>query len=374
MAINVYSGLMGSGKSYECVSSVIVPAVAAGRRVVTNIDGIHPEEVVSYCVNKLGIPLSKCGSVVSVGPEEPGQPDFFYFGKDDVQTVVVPGDLVCIDEAWKYWGTDAKLHPNHVEFFRMHRHFTNPATGVSCDLALMVQDISDLHRRLKSVVELSFRCKKLKSFGLAKAYCIQMWEGPRQTLKTVIKTENKKYNPEIFPLYSSYSVADGASGKEVTVDKRQNVLRSPVVWVLVGGTLLAGFVSVSFLVHSFSPKKKPVASVGSASSGSDVAKPGVAVASSAAASSPVSSFSKNWRLVGFVRTGVRNVVVLADSAGRLRYEDPSRFSLYGGEPYSGVVDGERVTPFSGSLPSASGDAPAASGSLLGLPAPPLLGK
>jgi len=34
--INVYTGLMGSGKSYEVVSEVILTATAAGRRVVTN--------------------------------------------------------------------------------------------------------------------------------------------------------------------------------------------------------------------------------------------------------------------------------------------------------------------------------------------------
>lgn len=374
MAINVYSGLMGSGKSYECVSSVIVPAVASGRRVVTNIDGIHPDEVISYCVNKLGVPFAKCGSVVSVGPEEPGQSDFFYFGKDDIQTVVLPGDLVCIDEAWKYWGTDCKLHANHVEFFRMHRHFVNPRTGVACDLVLMVQDISDLHRRLKSVVELSFRCKKLKSFGLAKAYCIQMWEGPRQTSKGVIKTENKKYNPDFFPLYSSYIVQDGGSGKEVIVDKRQNVLRSPVVWLMVGGTLLSAVVSISFLVHSFSPHKgkAPAASPASSSASSSSDSAVRAGQSDLPVVSKPPVFSKTWRLVGFVRTGVRNVVVVADPTGRLRYEDASKFGLYGGEPYAGTVDGEKVTPFSGSLPSS---ASAQSGdSILSLPAPPSLSK
>ena len=43
MAINVYTGLPGSGKSYEVVSEVIAKQVAAGRRIVTNIDGINPD-------------------------------------------------------------------------------------------------------------------------------------------------------------------------------------------------------------------------------------------------------------------------------------------------------------------------------------------
>lgn len=378
MAINVYSGLMGSGKSYECVSSVIVPAVAAGRRVVTNIEGIQPEEVIAYCVEKLGCDRSSCGSVVSVSSEDVAKPDFLYFGNSSVPTVVLPGDLVCIDEAWNYWGTDCKLHPNHLEFFHMHRHYVDAATGVSCDLVMMVQDISVLHRRLKSVVELSFRCKKLKAFGLNKAYCIQMWEGSRQSPKSVLKTENKKYDPEFFPLYSSYTASSGAKGKEVTVDKRQNVLRSPVLWLLIGGTLLSAVVSVSFLVHSFSSHKKVPAQPHAASvvplaaPAGGVLSPSVPVSASPRAAS--ASLSKRWRLAGFIRTASRNVVVLADPTGRMRYEDQSRFSFFGGEPYSALIDGEQVTPFSGSLPASPALPSDSSPSLSSLPAPPMMGR
>ncbi|WP_218060954.1 zonular occludens toxin domain-containing protein, partial [Bacillus cereus] len=46
--------------------------------------------------------------------------------------------------------------PNTGIFFREHRHYAHAETGVTCDLVLMVQDISDLHRILKTVVELSF--------------------------------------------------------------------------------------------------------------------------------------------------------------------------------------------------------------------------
>lgn len=43
MPINVYTGLMRSGKSYEVVSEVIVPPIRAGRNVVTNVDGISED-------------------------------------------------------------------------------------------------------------------------------------------------------------------------------------------------------------------------------------------------------------------------------------------------------------------------------------------
>ena len=37
MSITAYTGLPGSGKTYGVVQHVIVPALQAGRRVVTNI-------------------------------------------------------------------------------------------------------------------------------------------------------------------------------------------------------------------------------------------------------------------------------------------------------------------------------------------------
>ncbi|OKX16986.1 hypothetical protein AWP89_00845, partial [Escherichia coli] len=39
MAISAYVGIPGSGKSYEVVSSVIIPACMSGRRVISNIYG-----------------------------------------------------------------------------------------------------------------------------------------------------------------------------------------------------------------------------------------------------------------------------------------------------------------------------------------------
>ena len=46
MAIKAYTGIMGSGKTYEVVSEVIRTALAQGRRVVSNIAGLNYEAFV----------------------------------------------------------------------------------------------------------------------------------------------------------------------------------------------------------------------------------------------------------------------------------------------------------------------------------------
>jgi len=108
MPINAYTGLMGSGKSYECVSSVIVPAVKEGRRVVTNVDGIDNDAIRAYCHEKFGLPMDKLGEVVHCTNNDVPKADFLPHG-EDVDTFCKPGDLICIDEAWRFWGTDCKL-------------------------------------------------------------------------------------------------------------------------------------------------------------------------------------------------------------------------------------------------------------------------
>jgi len=52
MAINVYSGVMGSGKSYEVVQGPLLDAIASGRRVVTNVDGINEDRTEECLVSK----------------------------------------------------------------------------------------------------------------------------------------------------------------------------------------------------------------------------------------------------------------------------------------------------------------------------------
>ena len=225
MSISCYSGLMGSGKTYEVVLSVIIPAIKGGRRVVTNISGIDSDAIRAYCAEKFEVQLNDCGHVVYAKNEEVANKDFFPVENSssdhECKSFVLAGDLVCVDEAYKIWGTDCKILNEHKVFFREHRHYVHPKTGVACDLVLMTQDIGDLHRLVKVVIEQSFRCHKAKGVGLNSVYTIAMWEGWKQPAKLVISDWTRKYDSEIFPLYKSY--ASEELGKESSTDSRQNV-------------------------------------------------------------------------------------------------------------------------------------------------------
>ncbi|VVD70902.1 zonular occludens toxin domain-containing protein [Pandoraea fibrosis] len=353
MPINVYTGLMRSGKSFEVVRSVIVEAIAQGRRVVTNVDGISHERVRDYVAAKRKFPVEQLGSVVHVTNDDVFRQDFLPF-YDDVKTahtdtVVQPGDLVCIDEAWRFWGTDCKLLKEHKSFFLEHGHFTHPETGVACDLVLMIQDMGTLHRFVKNVVAFSFRTHKKVSLGMSRVYSVNMFEGWKQNAKTSIGTWVRKYDPEIFPLYQSFK--DGAKGTMVNVDARQNIFNSRKLWgmaVVFAG--LAGFSVWS--AYSFfhqndgdgavSSRAMPSANHDEAQTASqlDQAPEGGASGQSSALASTA------WRIVGSVTAGGNSFVVIATPSGRLRLESPSLF-VNADALQTGEVDGQHVTTWSG---------------------------
>ncbi|QTO42805.1 zonular occludens toxin domain-containing protein [Burkholderia latens] len=341
MAINAYCGVMGSGKSYEVVSGPLIEAVARGRRVVTNIDGVSEDAIHRYLHERRGLAVDSLGAIVHVRTDDILQDGFFPVevegagGATVTPGFVKPGDLLVVDEAWKLWSVGKKISSEHMSFFRMHRHFVHEETGVACDVVLMIQSIADLHRSIKAVVELSFRMVKLKSLGMSGGYRVEMYETSKQTKATQTGTFIRKYKAEIFPLYKSYA---GAGGTESAVDKRQNVLARKSLWLLVAGVVVmmgcAGFFAWRFFHPTL--KRDPV-----------IAAPMGGAVGQSVASKPVgAAVSESWRVVGNYTVNGLARVVLADATNRLRVVSPGGF-MGRGLATAGVVDGERVTTWAG---------------------------
>jgi len=337
---------MRSGKSYEVVSQVIVPAVAQGRRVVTNVDGIDGDLIRAYCIEYCGADPDKLGSIVHVKNDQVGMADFFpSFEDKDSESVVKAGDLVAIDEAWRFWGTDNKIHPRHKSFFLEHGHFVNPETKHTCEIVLMIQDIGTLHRFVRSVVAFCFRTHKKVSLGLDKTYSVNIFEGPKMTRQFQIGTRVRNYDPKVFPLYSSFK--GGESGNLELVDKRVNIFSGKKVWIM-------GFLLVFLLIFSIWGIRRFFTGGGS--------KPLTPTASaSAPASGPSGTpspaphkendVSDQWRYVGTVRRGDAALSLMVGANGQIRPESPSVFRGEG-LAIAGQVDGSRVTTYSGAHASA----------------------
>lgn len=344
MAINAYVGLQGSGKSFEVVSSPILDAVLQGRRVVTNIDGINEDLIHEYLVNKRDAQIDKLGSIIHVENERILQPQFFPDEeKPELDSVVKGGDLVAIDEAWRFWGTDnGKLSHEHMQFFRMHRHYTHTDTAVACDVVLMTQDISGLHRSVKNVIEFAFRMHKHKSLGFSKRYRVEIYEGWKLNSKTRIDDRQKKYDPGIFPLYQSYV---GGKGMEKSIDSRQNIFANKVLWFYVGGLILGGIIAYYFARDFFHPSKAENSDTQKLAA-FDKSKDQSTSAENSTIGSNAAGFSENWRIVGQIASSTGRWVVVSNKVGKLRMESPSLFSGTGSIEI-GEIDNERVTRWSG---------------------------
>lgn len=346
MAINAYCGLMGSGKSYEAVSSLILPAIAAGRRVISNIDGLNEKLIREYILKNKGkfakkneITEETLGEIILVDNERVMQPLFFPDPErhEAAETVVRSGDFVVIDEAWRFWPTSQRIPHEHMQFFRMHRHYAHPDTGVTCDIALLIQDISGLHLDLRKVIEMSVRTTKLKSVGLNNNYRVEVYEGYRQTKTARTASYQKRYNKKIFPLYQSYTTNNA---RETTIDSRQNIFKGGKVWFLIFLISLMLFGGSYYVYRFFNPNLTSDLKTDGSSSLRPESKHNMRVENT------MPSRSTEWRIVGVTFFDERPWVVLQNSAGRLRYAHRSNFEGQG-PLMRGVVDGVEVTTYSG---------------------------
>ncbi|MCX7180904.1 MAG: hypothetical protein NTX56_19765 [Proteobacteria bacterium] len=171
MSIKAYVGRMGSGKTYEVASVVIYKALASGRRVVSNIAGLDLEAYKDLMLEE-GISEECIGQLIQVSHDDVLKPEFWRTDKDvelGIEAFVQSGDLVALDEIWRFWeGFAGRKMPDRVmNFYRMHRHFTHSETGVACDVAIITQDVMDISRKVRAVIEATPTPRKRTSTNAA---------------------------------------------------------------------------------------------------------------------------------------------------------------------------------------------------------------
>lgn len=353
MAIKAYVGIMGSGKTFEVASVVILGALRDGRRVVSNIAGLNAD-IYREILEAEGVEPESIGQIIPVTHDHVLDPLFFRTDKDieqGVDSFILPGDLVALDEIWRFWDGFSKPSERFMNFVRMHRQFVHPDSGLTCELVLITQDVMDIGRKVRAVIEQTYRMEKATAVGSSKRYRVDIFQGGKvrgQPLRQLFKTYEAKY----FPLYQSHSQKQegSANAKENSVDKRGNILKGALFKIVLPVAFLFGCWGVYFIWGFFhrEPAKPVVAKEASAS--------GVA-------NSPVhrergsGDVSEKWRIHGWYSGNAGLVLVLMDNDGRLRhvYQPPNvRFA---GLDVSAVLDGEGITKYSGSVQQKSVNAP-----------------
>ena len=360
MSIKAYVGRMGSGKTYEVVSVVILRALARGRRVITNIAGINYQAIVDLLVSE-GVDPEKIGQIVTVSHERVTDDEFWLTEARNAelkmhcdelesikQDVILPGDLVCLDEIWRFWqgfatkDGDGKKRPESVmNFMRMHRHFTHPVTGVACDLAIITQDVMDISRHVRAVIEETYRMEKLTAIGSTKRYRVDVCQGGQT--RRVTRQIQRSYDEKYFSLYKShFGRKEGEAGpREENIDGRGNLLQGALFkFVLPVGVVVAVFAiySVYGFLHPSTQDKTVIPDKSSGAKSSNV--------SHAKRDNDMPEVSADWRVVGWIN-GEQMRVILSNGIAQRIIEPPS-WKMTGVALETFLPSGEAVTPWTGS--------------------------
>jgi zona occludens toxin len=352
MPINAFGGGPGSGKTYGVMEHVILPAIAQGRFILTNIEGLQPDAIYQYVAENAPRDKIICiGHIRTCGRNAPEEDDFFPGEEALDKPMPVPatdfprvsgGDLVVVDEATRYWATGDKIKRTHAYFFREHRHFSNEI-GHTCDLVVIDPDLSLLARQLKGKLEMASVTHKPKEIGLNR-YVVNIY--PRGKVRgTPVQTLGPyAFKKEIYSLYKSYS---HEKAKEQVVDNRQNIFANPRLWVMF---LIVFFMFVTggfFTYRFFQPETHKVKTSTTPQSSSVNGS-----ALQAAKNEPTNDFSDKWRYGGSFKSHGETWAVLVDPQGRVRVESPSMITGNGISSFA-VIDGKKVTTYSGAQSSNS---------------------
>jgi zona occludens toxin len=277
---------MGSGKTYEVVSVVILGALSRGRRVVSNIAGLDFEAMKRIIVAD-GVDAKCVGELVQVQHDDVLEPMFWRTDENfkesgvkrsgaagrlvvestgadadgRVDAFLQPGDLLVLDEVWRFWDgfmPSRGMSPRVMNFFRMHRHFVQPETGFTCDVALITQDVMDISRSIRSVVEETYLMTKLTAIGSSTRYRIDIFSGSRISGRVPFRSLQRQYESKFFPLYSSHSQKDddGVAAKEENIDDRGNIFKSKFFRVVLPLCVVVLIYSIYNVVSFFSVKEK----------------------------------------------------------------------------------------------------------------------
>jgi len=352
MAIDAYTGLPRSGKSYSVVKNVILPSLKEGRQIYTNIP-LTPLAHETY-------------------PGQIHQLAANWFTDLDLADSFPAGAVVVLDELWRRWPSGLKANNANFkdkEFLAEHGHNVNEF-GQTTRVILVSQDLSQIAAFARDLVSVTYRTTKLDAVGANDRFRVDIYQGavtgqnpPKSKLN---RSEFDKYDEQYYKWYlSSTKSLTGNVGDESRADKRNNIWRSKFMWFCIIGPVvgipLALYFAYSTITGGFGaiPDDEPEPSFSM-----EITNPGPqqytadqppTVQTKSQPSRPQGpALSALWRVSGYISSGTesdvfrKDFVVLASHMAGLRRLLMSDCELLpDGYSYKCLVDGEIATPWTG---------------------------
>jgi|1_EtaG_2_1085319.scaffolds.fasta_scaffold00001_550 zona occludens toxin len=246
MSIVGYSGLPGSGKSYGVVENVVIPALEAGRHIITNIP---------LKLGRLSDDYPQGKVTIFDNREAEDDPTFFDLERHPA------GVIWIIDEAWRFWKSGMKatnIPQCQKEFFTEHRHNVGP-DGRTNEIVLVTQDLAQLCAFVRGLVEETYRAVKLTAIGQKNKYRVDVFMGAATGQKPgkPMRQLYGSYKPEIYQYYKSHTrnKTDFAAGMEEKADDRANVLKHPLIKFGIPVAIAIMVFGVYQVIAYFSPEE-----------------------------------------------------------------------------------------------------------------------
>lgn len=248
--INLLIGPPGGGKSYEAVVYHVLPALNAGRKVITNL----PLDLTRLEI--LGFPVGLVEMRETTLSKRQGLKSnrCFAFSEDYGSTwrneENGSGPLYVIDEchlALPRGATEIAVE----EWFSLHRH-------ESADVLLITQSYGKVSRSIIDLVQVCYRVKKGTAFGTATNYIRKVQDGVRGD---VVNTAVRKYENRYFGLYKSHTRGGGAelaANDIIPMWKRWPFIGAALFLTFGGGIFAFGPASINPLKNGVAKAKPEV--------------------------------------------------------------------------------------------------------------------
>ena len=184
--IELYEGVPGSGKSYNCVKDKFLPWLRHGRRLYVYIDGIYLDRLAAF--------EGKDHAELDKQLTRWTEPAEVLAGLLTLE----PGSAVIIDECQTLFRSQTRVDPEVLRLLEVHRHY-------GLDLVLMCQDYRQMTQSVTRLVEVTTKFRRLDRIGMKNRYQGFVRGNPEET--EVIRKWIGKYDPKIYAYYSSYAAA-----------------------------------------------------------------------------------------------------------------------------------------------------------------------
>ena len=272
--INGIEGIPGSGKSYEAVAHHVLPALQAGRKVITNLPlnvdalaAIDPTYRLLIEIRTRPAPQIGDWNAANIAEHEafrlwkdkdpvPQSENVFTFGTvwdyySDWRGKNGEGPLYVIDEchvALPKLGTPDSV----VQWFKLHRHY-------NAEVLLMTQSFRDINQPIAQLIATLIKCRKADILGNKNEYIRKVHAGYRGAQ---IQTNQRKYESQYFGLYRSNTQSGGTSESGMTDVSPMIVYfnRSKWAWLVLTICLVVWAFWPDPEVGVWGDRKKPQAS------------------------------------------------------------------------------------------------------------------